>query len=208
MLPLSSAGEDAGQLTREALALARQDPPRALVLMRQAAERWMRQDEPRRAALVLHRRAALALAEGHSPVPDLALAARLLDEAPDERSLVLMDLGYALAQRGDLRRATLVLLESETLARQVGNYELTAAARHTLGKVAIEAGDFATGRDFLKQSGQAMVYDIEHDLLTTLRDIGNLPHDPWAEQERARRAQAVEDELAALKREMGLADGA
>jgi hypothetical protein len=132
------------------------------------------------------------------------MAARLLESMPEERALVLMDLGQVLFSEGDIRRATLALRESEALARDAGRYELVAAARHALGKVAVEMGDHESARSFLREAGTALVYDVEADLLATLRDIGNLPRDPYAEQERARRKQGVEDELAALKDELGV----
>lgn len=191
-------------VTQQALALVEYNPQQAVALLQVAAQGWLAQGERRRAALVLHRRAALRLRTEESPVADLAQAARLLIGDPEDRALVLLDLGHALRQAGDLRRATLTLRESEQLARQVGNPELTAAARHALSRVADEVGDFANARTFLRGMGRAMIYDVERDLLATLRDMGNLPDDSRATQERARRQQAIEDELAALKREMGL----
>ncbi|MDQ4077270.1 MAG: hypothetical protein M3220_13610 [Chloroflexota bacterium] len=192
------------QLAQRALALAQQNPSQALTLLQDAARQALRQGESRTAALILHRRAGLLLANDHSPIPDLAMAARLLENRPEERALVLLDLGQALAQNGDLGRATLTLGESERLARQGEQHELTAAARHALSQIAEQQGDYTTARTFLQGAGRALVYDVEHDLLATLRDMGNLPHDPRAEWERARREQAVEEELARLKREMGV----
>ncbi|HEX8682128.1 MAG TPA: hypothetical protein VF707_07440 [Ardenticatenaceae bacterium] len=193
---------DPGHLTQQAASLFDSHPSQALALLQQAAQDSLRQGEPRRAALLLHRRAALNVVQGHSPVEDLALAARLLDGHAEERALVLLDLGHALLREGDTRRATLVLRSGERLARQTTNYELVAAARHTLGQVAEQAGDYATARDFLRQAGEALTFDVESDLIATLRDVGNLPADPRAQQERARRQQAIEDELEALKAEM------
>ena len=51
-------------------------------------------------------------------------------------------------------------------------------------------------------TGMAMIVEVEGELLSTLRDMGNLPDNPQAAQERARRQQMVEDELAALKEEL------
>jgi tetratricopeptide (TPR) repeat protein len=194
--------DDPGRLTQQAASLFGSHPSQARALLQQAAQGWLRQGEPRRAALLLHRRAALNVAQGHSPVEDLALAARLLDGHTEERALVLLDLGHALLREGDTRRATLVLRSGERLARRTDNYELVAAARHTLGKVAEQAGDYATARDFMRQAGEALTFDVESDLIATLRDVGNLPANPRAQQERARRQQAIEDELEALKAEM------
>ncbi|MBA3533851.1 MAG: hypothetical protein H0T73_18185, partial [Ardenticatenales bacterium] len=146
----------------------------------------------------------LALRQHCSPIADLALAARLLTEHPEDRALVLLDLGHALAQAGDIRRATLALRESETLARQANHHELLTAARHALGKIADEVGDYASARTFLREEGRAMIYDVESDFLAVLRDMGNLPHHSRAEQERLHRKQAVEEELAELKRQMGM----
>ncbi|MGB0388848.1 MAG: hypothetical protein ACPGWR_28845 [Ardenticatenaceae bacterium] len=202
---LPTATNDALGLMQQALALSDENPVKALTLLQESARNWLWQDDKRRAAFVLHRRASLCLKYNQSPLSDLAMAARLLADEPEARAVVLLDLGQALAQENDLRRARLTLAESEKLARQVGNPELTAAARHALANVATDAGDFASARAFLHESSRALIYDIESDLLNTLSHIGNLPDDPRAERERARRAQAVEDELAALKREMGLA---
>jgi tetratricopeptide (TPR) repeat protein len=206
LLPIPSPSRAPGRLLEQAGSLLDDDPAQPLALLQQAARDSLRQGEPRRAALLLHRRAALNVAAGHSPVEDLALAARLLHGHAEERALVLLDLGHALLQEGDTRRATLFLHSGERLARQTTNYELVAAARHTLGQVAEQEGDYASARDFLRQAGEALTFDVESDLTATLRDVGNLPADPRAGQERARRQQAIEDELEALKAELRNAD--
>jgi sugar phosphate isomerase/epimerase len=203
LLPPPPPGDPA-LVVEEALQRAGSDPAGALALLRDAAQTWMRQGEPRRAALALHRSAALRLRNEESPVSDLALAARLLEGIPDDRAIVLLDLGHALAMEGDSRRAILALRESERLARQTANHELLTAARHTLADLADDLGDYRSARAFLREAGQAMIYSVESDLLSTLRDMGNLPPNPRLEQERLRRQQAVEDELAALKRSMGV----
>ncbi len=200
---LPPPSDDPRVLAQQALGLAAQQPDAALAMLQGAAHLALQQGEPRVAALVLHRRAALALANEHSPVPDLAMAARLLAEQPAERALVLLDLGHALLREGDVRRATLTLRESEMLARTTAQYELSAAARHALSQVAEQRGDYASARDFLREAGTALAYDVERELLATLRDMGNLSQDSWAEAERTRRQRAVEEELAALKREVG-----
>lgn len=201
-LLLATTTDDPSRLAQQAASLRDADPPQALALLQQAAQGWLRQGDPRRAALLLHRRAALGIAQGHSPVEDLALAARLLNDHPEDRALVLLDLGHALHQEGDTRRAALTLRASETLARAAANFELLAAARHALGTLADEQGDHATARDWLRDTGTALILDAESDLLATLRDVGNLPPNPRADHERARRQQALEDELAALKAEL------
>ncbi|MGH2542310.1 MAG: hypothetical protein ACRDIB_05925, partial [Ardenticatenaceae bacterium] len=196
--------DDPAELARQATRLARHNPSQAYTLLGEAAQLWTRQGEFRQAALLLHRRAALSLTSHRSPVPDLAMAARLLEALPEERSLVLLDLAQALALEGDARRAILTLRESERLARGLGHFELLAAARHALGKLTAAQGDYASARTFLRGAGQAMIYDVESELLATLRDLGNLPHNLQAEQKRAQRQQAVEEELAALKQDLGL----
>lgn len=193
------------ELMEQGLAMSDENPTQALILLEESARHWLQHGDKRRAAFVLHQRAGLRLKNEQSPVKDLAMAARLLAGEPNARAVVLLDLGQALAQEKDFRRAALALRESEKLARQANNTELIAAARYALGDVSSGGGDFAGARTHLRQAGFAMIYDIENDLLTTLHNIGNLPNDARAKRERARRAQAVEDELAALKQEMGLA---
>jgi tetratricopeptide (TPR) repeat protein len=194
--------QDAEQLEEQALRIRKDNPEQALILLAESAQLALKERERRRAAIILHKRAALSLQMNASPIADLALAAQLLRSDPEARALILLDLGQALAARGDLHRATLVLRESEKLARQVGHAELTTAARYALGEVANEKGDFISARTFLRSTGMAMIVEVEGELLSTLRDIGNLPDNPQAAQERARRQQMVEDELAALKQEL------
>ena len=193
------------ELMEQGLAVSDENPIQALALLEESARHWLRQGDKRRAAFVLHQRAGLCLKNEQSPVHDLTMAARLLAKEPEARAVVLLDLGQALAQEKDFRRGALMLRESEKLARQTDNPELIAAARYALGDVSSGGGDFASARTYFRQAGLAMIYDIENDLLTTLHNIGNLPDERRVKRERARRAQAVEDELAALKKEMGLA---
>ncbi len=170
--------------------------------LRQDAQQHVARGEMRQAALMLHRSAALALQAGRSPLADLAMAARLLEEMPAERALVLADLGQALREAGDPRRALLALRESERLAREAGHAELLTVAREALGQLAEEQGNHASARAWVRGAGMALAVEVEQALLATLRDVGNLPPDPRAERERARRERAVEEELAALKQEL------
>lgn len=200
---LPPPSDDPTVIARQALAAALLPPDQALARMEEGARRLLRLGERRQAALVLHRRAAVALRAAQDPAADLAAAARLLDGYDEERAIVLLDLGRLLRERKELPRATLVLRESERLARRAENHELVAAARHALSQVAEAAGDPAGARSFLHAAGQAMILEVESALLATLRDVGNLPADPWAERARAARDAAVEEELAALKRALG-----
>lgn len=194
--------QDAEQLEQQALRIRKDNPEEALILLAESARSWLKEGETGRAAITLHKRAALSLQMNASPIADLASAAQLLKKAPEARALVLLDLGQALAASGDLHRTMLVLRESEKLARQVGHAELTTAARYALGEVANQKGDYLSARTFLRSTGMAMIVEVEGELLSTLRDMGNLPDNPQAAQERARRQQMVEDELAALKQEL------
>lgn len=194
--------QDTDRLTPSGLKSSHDNPEQALILLAESAQLALKEGAKRRAAIILHKRAALSLEINASPIADLALAAQLLKIDPEARALVLLDLGQALTASGDLHRATLVLRESEKLARQVGHTELTTAARYALGEVANQMGDFASVRTFLRSTGMAMIVEVEGELLSTLRDMGNLPDNAQAAQERARREQMVEDELAALKQEL------
>lgn len=176
----------------------------ALLRLAEAAETALERGDARGAALALHRRAALLQRAGQRPSHDLALAVQLLDDFPEEKALVLLDLGHALHHEGDLRRAALIWQESARLAKGHELYDLLAAARHALGKLADEVGAHQLARDSLRASGAALVLDIERDFLLTLGHVGALPADPRIAQERARRAAAVEAELAALKAELGV----
>ena len=199
--------QDSEQLAPQKLTFSKDNPEQALILLAQSARQALKEGDRRRAAITLHKRAALSVEINASPIADLALAAQLLKTDPESRALVLLDLGQALTASGDLRRATLVLRESEKLARQVGHTELTTAARYALSEVASQKGDFVSARTFLRSTGMAMIVEVEGELLSTLRDMGNLPDHPQAAQERARRQQMVEDELAALKEELNSVSG-
>jgi len=206
--------DQAFDLMQEGLAISDENPSQALELLEQSARKWLRQDDKRRAAFVLHQRAALSLKNSQSPVKDLAMAARLLKNEPEARAVLLLDLGQALTQEREFRRAALALRESEKLARKANNIALSEAARYALGDVSVGGRRKVRTRtttiseeahpEEVRHAGFTMIYDVENDLLTTLHHIGNLPDDPLVKRERERRAQAVEDELAALKREMGL----
>lgn len=202
--------EPALALMEEALAISDENPSQALTLLEQSARQWLKQDDKRRAAFVLHQRASLSLKNNQSPTNDLAMAARLLANEPQARAVVLLDLGQALMEEKDFRRAGLVLRESEKLARKVNNIALSEAARYALGDVSlggrkrVKVTDEPIYREGVRDTAFHMIYDVENDLLSTLHHIGSLTTDPLVKWERERRAQAVEDELAALKREMGL----
>lgn len=201
-------------LMQEGLAISDENPSQALELLEESARTWLKHDDKRRAAFVLHQRAGLSLNNSQSPVKDLAMAARLLKNEPEARAVVLLDLGQALTQERQFRRASLALRESEKLARQANNIALSEAARYALGDVSVGGRKKVTTKttttseethpEAVRHEGFTMIYEVENDLLTTLHQIGNLPDDPLAKWERERRAQAVEDELAALKREMGM----
>lgn len=199
--------QESEQLAPQRLRLSKEHAEQALIFLAQSARQALKEGDNRRAAIMLHQRAALSVEINASPIADLALAAQLLKTDSESRALVLLDLGQALMASGDLGRATLVLRESEKLARQVGHTELTTAARYALSEVASQKGDFVGVRTFLRSTGMAMIVEVEGELLSTLRDMGNLPDHPQAAQERARRQQMVEDELAALKEELNLVSG-
>ena len=88
--------DQAFDLMQEGLAISDENPNQALELLEESARKWLKHDDKRRAAFVLHQRAALSLKNSQSPIKDLAMAARLLKNEPEARAVVLLDLNLVL----------------------------------------------------------------------------------------------------------------
>lgn len=187
---------DARTLTQLALATAPTDPATARIQFQEAATLWVAAGQARLAAFCLHQRAGLALRTQESPLVDLAAAAQLLMHEPEARAVVLLDLGHALRQAGDRRRAKLVLKESSNWALRVGDEAIAIEARETLREVEAERN----GTDLkgaLRRHSPLLADEPLRAIMTVPPAVARRAAAQTA------RAEAVDTELGLLKQEMG-----
>ncbi len=198
MKSLPTLSPSAREVSYQALELVGRDPVAARAQWQEAATLWVAEGQARQAAFALHQRAGLALVTKESPVADLAAAAQLLYNHPEARAVVLLDLGHALHRDGDKRRARLVVKESSQLALRVGDTALAQEAQALLREIDAE-------RMGLKDLGTTLRQHSPYLANQEFRDVIEIP--PTSVQRTAevhRREQAVAEELATLKQEMGL----
>jgi tetratricopeptide (TPR) repeat protein len=168
-----------------------------------------------RAAVLLASAGARALAREDIPaaVNLLERAAQLLDADAEERASVLLDLGSALRERGELRRADLVLEEAAETAAASGQPHLRWRAVVERSSLAAYMDPAVRADDLLRRAGEAVsVFEQSGDELGLAKAALHIAEVLWmqgkcGEMEEALERAIVHAERTGARRERSWALG-